>query len=164
MNLQNIDTIYIDMDQTIADYERGVKLISGRSIEQWEKDGVWGQNKKKLKDPQFEFFLRLQPLPLLHVLKNHIGKFEILSAVGDLHSEHIAQQQRDWIDKFLGEEVVAHFVIKSHDKARFANSRSLLIDDRKKSLIPFAQNDGMILHFKNESSQVLYIEQLLEKL
>lgn len=157
--------IYVDMYGVIADYEGAVKQATGHEIQEWIDSGQWEEVKEKLHNNKF--YLNLSPMPLVEVLKKYIGQFEILTAVGDYASEEVAQEKARWLGFVFSDaakQIKFNYVRKSHEKAKFSNEDALLIDDRSKSLIPFAAKGGRILHYKGDVSQDAFIDELFRGL
>lgn len=163
LNDFNTRLLYIDMDGVIADYESAVPKYTGKTIQQWKDEKKWDKIKETLANS--DFFLQLETMPLVEVLKKHIGKFEILTAVGHNNSEVVVQLKSMWLDQVFGVDAVKmNWVYKSHEKQHFARHDTLLVDDRKKSCIPFANNDGQVMLFSNTPSQIDMVDQILSKI
>jgi len=158
-NINHIEKIYVDIDGVLADFQKSAEKKAGCSIEELMKQNKWQEFKKNLCFS--DFFLELEEMPLVEVLKKHIGKFEIITACGNYNTEQVSKMKKTWIAKTLGKEVKVHCVIKSHEKANFANSKSLLIDDRPKSVMPFIKSGGHAILFDNAKSQIDEIENIL---
>jgi 5'(3')-deoxyribonucleotidase len=140
--------IYLDMDGTLVDF-----------ISQVNKYGFWRKDKenkvdwKKVKamGPRFwsemgwmpgaeEAFTKLQELEAQKKLVLYI-----LSSI-DFEDGRIGKT--DWIKEktnFPLEKVI--FCLEPEDKSKWADKTSWLIDDRKKSLEPFASAGGNIIEF-----------------
>ena len=151
--------VYIDMDGVIADYELAYEALFNMSIENTDPKDF---EMIKSQMPARKFFEMLPPMPLVDVLMRHPGKFQILTACGDYDVELVAKQKLEWLTRVFGENVpVFNWVAKSHEKARFANPNTLLIDDRAKCLIPFSNANGRILRYDGLASQDKLIDRIL---
>lgn len=154
--------ILFDMDGVLADWERAFGVLTkGATPEQLIKKGKFETAKQML--PKVAFYAHLDPMPLVEVLKKYPGKWGILTSVGKYDTEEVINQKKFWLMNVFGYEIADMlFVITSSAKAAYAEPGTLLIDDRKKALIPFAQAGGQILQYKGTDSQNQFIEELLK--
>ena len=135
-----ISTIYLDMDDVLADfsntYHKVIK-IDPRSIQ----PDQWEDNWKKWIDG--ENFITQPMLPgaklLLEFIANLGVKTEILSSTGgpDFYDEIVAQK-REWL-KRNDIPYHANFCPGKKFKTEFATPHRLLVDDQ----------DGIIVNFRN---------------
>ena len=161
MNLQmnEIHEVLIDMDGVIADFEAGVAMLTGSTIESIQENGRWEEFKKEL--PGLKHFAMLPAMPLISVLKKYPGCYTICTAAGKTETKSVISQKTEWIKSVIGEGVPILFTERSKHKAQYATPNTLLIDDRTKSLIPFSNAGGKILHYKATEEQDLFIEGIL---
>ena len=156
-----LKNILVDMDGVIADFQKLAEEIAGCTIEELEQKGLWQGFKEELCNSNF--FFELEQMPLVEVLKQHIGKWEILSAVGNYNSEGVVELKKLWIEKVFGKDqnIKFNYVIKTKAKAQYACPNTLLIDDRTKSVNPFLDNGGQAILFNNSQEQIDLIERIL---
>lgn len=148
--------LYVDMDGTIVDF-----------ISQINKYGFWRSDKpnkvdwKKviLKGPQFwnemtwisgaeAAFKELQAMAAK-------GMFELF-ILSSIDFEEGREGKKLWIQShtnFPLENVI--FCLEPEYKAHWANEHSWLIDDRQKSLAPFAEAGGNTIEFTGDWSKTL---------
>ena len=89
---------------------------------------------------------------LISFIKNYDKNFEILTAMGDPEFNS-GDQKLQWIKEYLGEDIKVNLVRHGIDKAKFADPRSILIDDKLKVITPFENAGGIgILHTSAENS------------
>ncbi len=158
-DIKNIEKVYIDIDGVLADFQKSAEKIAACTIKELMRQNKWQDFKKNL--CYSNFFLELEEMPLVEILKKHIGKFEIITACGNYNTTGVKKMKKAWIEKTFGLEVTVHYVIKSHEKAKFANNKSLLIDDRPKSVNPFIKNGGFAMLFTNTKLQINEIDTML---
>lgn len=155
--------IYVDMDNVCADYDYGINMLLthyGLLDNKMTRD----ENINKIKHllPDANFYAALPPMPLIEVLKKYEGKYEILSSVGKYKPDLVINQKKAWLNFHLDYTPVVNFVSSGSEKYKYATEDALLIDDRKKCLIPFAHAGGKVLHYKSSKSNDEFIEELLK--
>jgi 5'(3')-deoxyribonucleotidase len=143
--------LYVDLDGVLANFMKHAKKITGVDLDKADKSETtefFKELDKRARDGK-KFFEDMDLMPDAMVLWNHIKKYDpiILSSTG--HTLGAAEEKRAWVKKHLGYEAAkrALFVRQSKEKAKYANSHSILIDDRSKSIDPWVKADGIgILH------------------
>ncbi len=122
------------------------------------KGKFWAKVSVLAKEGQ-PIFGAMDPMPDAFVLWNHIKEYHpiILSATG--HLKNAADEKRDWVRRYLGEQFAdtAKFVLSASDKAQYATSNSILIDDRRRAIDPWIDAGGIGIH---HTSAVNSIDQL----
>lgn len=96
------------------------------------------------------FFEHLEKMPdadeLLDFIRGTFINHGILTASGFVPKDGPGQKRRYFAREY-GHDLIVKVVDKSPDKARFAHPRSILIDDRSKSIDPWVAAGGIgILH------------------
>jgi len=140
--------IFCDMDGVLCSWDSRVKEILGDQFDTCSKSYKWAMITKYNNEVQ-PFYETLNKMPdadnLWNFLTETFQYVTILSAAGSTPRDaHI--QKRNWLRKHFG-EVNTIIVRDGGDKAKFANSRTILIDDREKVLKPFREASGIgILH------------------
>ena len=147
--MTNTVIIYFDLDGVLADFDSGVKQLSGVDLSQTLTDTL---SDKSLKDRVFThptFFLDLELMPDAHDMVNYAksyGEVKILTATGHSNEAAVKAQKEAWVRKHFS-ELEVHTVTKSEDKAKFAWPDIILIDDRlEKSVLPFRERGGIGIH------------------
>ena len=146
----SIEKIYIDMDGVLADFEKGVREHCGIGTEDDEK--MWAAVKNV-----DHFYYKLEPIRgSVEMLKTLIDKYgdkcEILSAVpkarrGIIHAE---EDKREWIRKYLGNEIVVNLVHDWTEKLPFCTGEGcVLIDDRYENILGWREVGGTGILFHN---------------
>lgn len=108
-----------------------------------------------------KFFEDMELLPDAHILLEYLSKYQyvICSATG--HVLNAKEEKTAAVRRHLGDLVAdtAQLVQRSAEKAQYASSTSILIDDRTKSIDPWIAAGGIgILH----TSATTTIEKLKE--
>lgn len=146
--------IYVDMDGVIADFVAGVtKLLDDPYDEKLYKTDSKYRSKMwkavtKFSKEGGKLWLDLPMMADAKKLWSYVEKYnpEILSATGrpDYEAE---TQKRAWIKKHIGANVKVNLVRQSKQKAEYAQSGDVLIDDQPKSIDPWKAAGGKgILH------------------
>lgn len=164
MKLDNLHVpkhqIYCDLDGVLANFRKKCIETIGMDPDEIEKD-------RALKD-RFWTLIRargtsgltvwedLEFMPGAEELWGFITPHKpiILTASGGF--KNAAEEKRAWVAKMLG-DVETIVVTHSKDKSNYANEQAILIDDLKKSIIPWTAKGGIgILHTSADQT----IEQL----
>lgn len=150
--------IYLDSDGVIADFSAYVLKNYGKLpealLEKGEKARFWSWVQRHNDDVE-PFFRSLPVMQDAHLLvdfcKSQFRSTKILTARGNTPSNG-EEQKVDWYaEHFPGLECIV--VRKSPDKAAYAHSRAILIDDRAKSIDPWVEAGGIgILHTSVEDT------------
>ncbi len=130
------NTIYMDMDGVLADFDKFVLENLGRPWDytstDLEKDDIemWDF----LKNVQ-HLYLNLDPTPYAHELWDHVNSFgvnvEILTAIPRrTYIAEAEQDKKDWVEKHLGSGIKFNIGPYSQDKWRHASPGDILVDDR----------------------------------
>lgn len=143
--------LYVDMDGTLVDF---VAQVSARGF--WRKDKANKVDWAKVKVMGTRFWAEMDWMPgaeeafkKMQELESQ-GKFE-LYILSSIDFESGREGKRQWIlqhTDFSLEKVI--FCIEPEDKANWADENSWLIDDRSKSLDPFAAAGGNVIEFKGD--------------
>lgn len=167
-------TIYCDLDGVLADFaKRGTQIMreSGHpefNYAEMQKMGsdkkhrnmVWAAITEYQKKHGYVVWRHLELMPDAHVLWNYIKPYhaQILTAGGQ-PQYHAAEQKRGWVTENFGSNIRVNVVQMAKEKAQFADSTKILIDDQRKALDPWVAAGGIgILH----TSAVNTIRQLKE--
>lgn len=140
--------IFVDMDGVVANWEGRVQDILGDQYATASKSYKWAMITKYNNDVQ-PFYATLDKMldadELWTFVTETFQYYSILSAAGSTPKDS-STQKRLWLLNNLGETNTI-IVRDGGDKAKFANPKTILIDDRDKVLNPFIAAGGIgILH------------------
>lgn len=141
--------IYLDSDGVLADFDKLIKSLLGESFDASQNKALLWQTVKQYNDTVAPFFESLEVMPdaqrLVQFCLNLTPNVAILTATGTVPHD-AAEQKIKWYKKHWPNLKVIT-VLKSHNKAEYANATSILVDDRVKSIEPWVQAGGIgILH------------------
>lgn len=156
-----INTIYLDMDGVIADFDKGYSSLYG----------VYCRN-DPVRDHWSEFvsgggFVSLplmeDALDLVKVITSLRVKIEILSCIGNRgDQDSVARQKREWLIA-KGFYFPTNFTFTKKEKSDYASPTSLLIDDSKACIDPFLERQGHAILHTNSSNTIKQIECMIKK-
>ena len=157
--------LFVDLDGVLASFDNGVKKLMPEFIDgdPSQKGKMW----KKIKEYQKqggEFWFDLELTNDAVVLWDFVDQFEgteILTAYGD-PSFGAADQKIRWVKKYLGDDVKVNLVRTSKEKANYANSNTILIDDRSKSIDPFVAAGGKGILHTSAADTIKKLQELLK--
>ena len=153
---KNIKWIYLDMDGTLVDF-----------VSQVNKCGFWRKDKenkvdwKKVKAMGPRFWSEMDWMPGAEEALKKLEELEeqdkiILMILSSIDFDDGREGKMQWISqktKLSTAQVI--FCQEPEDKAKWAKKDAWLIDDRKKSLVPFAAAGGNIIEFTGDWNSVL---------
>ena len=148
-------TVALDVDGVLADFEAKVQEIFGKPISAINSRHLWAGIGKY--DKEVEPFFETLPVmenafDLIRFVDANFSKWFLLTASGYV-PKNVAEQKRKWAAKVISPKVEVVVVRKSHEKAQYANSKTILVDDRSKSIDPWRQAGGIgILHTSVEDT------------
>lgn len=145
----------LDSDGVLADFDKkAVQILGGKRIHEVPKGTLWSSIERYDRDVE-PFFESLEILEeatrLVEFARSNFDRVFILTASG-YTPRNGAEQKRRWYARHFPElEVVV--VDKSSDKAAYACPRTILVDDRAKSIDPWVAAGGIgILHTSVENT------------
>jgi len=166
-----IDKIYFDMDEVLADFNRGIReLCHMEPVDQAvstkeDDDALWAAVREA-----GHFYDRLEPvngsIEMFKMLQEKYGdKCEILSAVPKPHRGIVTagEDKISWVRRLLGEEVVVNIVLRAEKKNYVKGKGYILIDDLEKNVLEWEAEGGTGLCFKGAAETLKCIEEI-EKL
>ena len=101
----------------------------------------------------YEFFVNMQPTPLVSFLKKLLQDNEnvrILTALPDVNVEAVKRAKHDWVKKHIGDiEII--FTDSQEEKADHCKlDNHVLIDDNFKALKPWLEAGGIVIKVSDE--------------
>jgi 5'(3')-deoxyribonucleotidase len=154
-------TLYLDMDGVLADFNKEYTKIDPQKAD-----------RKRFRSAVIDdkIFEKLDFMPdaqelLNHVCKLHI-KIEILTSMGT-HDPFQASEAKSQKLKWLAAKNIpykANFVHNKQEKAKYANPRSILIDDSVGCISPFIEAGGHGILHTNSSNSIRVLDSILLQL
>jgi len=157
---KRINTIYVDMDGVIADFD---KYIYDRTGEHYDDDAkTW---EFVLKVPHF--YYKLDPTPYFDQLWDSIirvgANVEMLIALPRVTPIPEAKQDKlDWVTTYINKDVKVNFGPFSRDKWRHCKPGDVLIDDKPSNIAEWSDVGGFgFLHnYTNHVPTLSFLEEL----
>lgn len=142
-------TLAFDSDGVIADFDKkAVEILGGKRIHEVPKGTLWSSIERydREVEPFFESLELMDgAMRLVDFGRDNFKHVFILTASGYTPKNGAEQKKRWYARMFPGMQVIV--VPKSPDKAAYANSTTILVDDRAKSIDPWVAAGGIgILH------------------
>lgn len=155
-------TLYLDMDGVLANFNKRFA-----EIQTSEHDHI------RFRDAvlQFNIFEDLEFMPDAHELLNHVAKLEninveILTSMGTFDVERgiaAKRQKMAWLAKH-GITYKPNFVRTKTEKAQFAGSTSILVDDSIGCIAPYIKHGGHGILHVNAPDSIRIIDATIYKL
>lgn len=154
--------IFADMDGVLTNFDKGVtrilKFIHGADCPDYNEDEfernkdyrtlMWNTVWEYQTKHQGEMWYELMPLDDAEILWEYITRHhvEILTATGP--PEYGAGEQKHrWVADVMCSSVKVNLTRKAAEKAKYAASNHILIDDKEKAINPWREAGGVgILH------------------
>lgn len=156
--------IYCDLDGVLVDFRKKAMEVTGiytppevmtskekkyfwRSILNYERNGG-------------EFWGEMDFMPDGRDLWDYIKKYNptILTASGS--AGDAPREKREWVQKHLGSSVKCIVVGASKDKATYAASNHILIDDSVKAIAPWTAVGGIPIFHKSAFESIKQLQEL----
>lgn len=160
-NVEDLPTIYCDMDMVLCDFLKGAEEVLGTSFIKADKTKRWPTISAKK-----DFWVSLEWMPGSKKMWTFINKYDahILSAYStkDANSR---KGKLDWLRKNakLTQRSRIHLVLRE-DKQKFAMTQdgkpNLLIDDYIKNINEFKARGGIGIHHTSPSNTIAELKKL----
>ena len=155
-------TLYLDMDGVLADFNK-----------EYTKFDPEKADRKRFRESvlQHHIFEKLDFMPDTQELLNHVSRLhgvniEILTSMGT-HEPIQAQEAKYQKLKWLAAKNIpykANFVHNKQEKAKYANPRSILIDDSVGCISPFIEAGGHGILHVNASDTIRILDSTILQL
>src|ERR1039457_1656019 len=144
--------IHLDLDGVLADFNNGVMACTGQRPEQLSPDDLWA---RLALVP--EFFLRLEVAEsgeLLFETAQTLGDVRILTELPRKTNVQFAEQEKHlWTAEHFGTNVPVVAVLYAYQKANYAQSGDILIDDSARNISRWVEAGGIrIVHAEFEGT------------
>ncbi|KGE71360.1 HAD family hydrolase [Spirochaeta lutea] len=149
--------LFLDLDGVLADFDGGVKAVTGRLPEALPPGVMWG---KIAKTP--DFYNTLDWMPDGQLLWEHLHALNPIILTGLPRGSWAEPQKRAWCKRMLGPDIEV-ITCMSREKATIARERvghdrdMVLVDDRERLRGAWEDAGGIFIHHRNarESLQAL---------
>ena len=158
--------IYFDMDGVLADFKgyliaNNIPYVTHNTTDKAADEHMWECIKKVDR-----FYYQLSPMPGVIELFKELSKeycCEILSAIPKPHWGLVGtgEDKRDWVAKYLGEDVPVHIVYREEKKEYVKNRKCILIDDLDKNIMEWNECGGTGILFEGVET---FDKSLIERL
>lgn len=142
--------IYCDMDDVITDFQGTVFDISGKTVFELKSDGGDGTLWKYINSAGLEFWSQMRWTKNGKKLWDLISPYNvtILSAYTK-EGEYTVQGKKIWMKENLGE--VDYILCLREEKQRYANEKSVLIDDRDTNIDEWVKSGGIGILYQDSN-------------
>ncbi|SVB43238.1 uncharacterized protein METZ01_LOCUS196092 [marine metagenome] len=156
MSKSEVKRIFVDMDGVLADFLTGCSAMIGQPLTNDAK-GHSEYDKRKPELTNKRLFRNLPPMvdmyELIAYIKHTHLPWEILSAAGSVNRELVVYDKVKWIGQYVDPSIVVTCTFNGRQKAMFAKSGSVLIDDVKANIDAWEEAGGIgILHVSAEDT------------
>lgn len=154
--------IFVDLDGVMADLDKHVKAVTGKTFAQLRAEG--NGFSKFVKDERKQghsVFDQLDPMPDAHILWNYIAKYnpDILTATGYPEKEAKVEKIR-WVHDNLDGFGNIYTTVSGADKHEYAAPNHILIDDRDKSIIPWREAGGIGIQHTSAADTIAQLKEI----
>jgi hypothetical protein len=152
-------TLYLDMDGVLCNFDKAY-----RSLRTHAADG----KRFHAAVMQYQIFEDLEFMPDTQELLNHVSRlngidFQILTSMGtfdQVQGNEAKRQKQIWLDKH-NIPYRANFVRSKEEKAKYATTSSILIDDSIGCIAPFIRAGGQGILHTNASDTIALLDSLI---
>jgi hypothetical protein len=150
-------TIYCDLDGVLVDFDHGYQELTGITTQQADTKGVeafW----EPLTKAGATFWITLKWMPDGKQLWNYIKKYNPILLSAPSREESSKLGKRVWVKRELpGVKLILKSAVR---KQEYANSNSILIDDRKKNIDQWVAAGGIGIFHTNLNDTIKQLQEL----
>jgi len=149
--------LFVDLDGVLADFEKGVRLITGKEPSELHPRSMWPAIARSR-----DFYNHLEWMPDGKNLWQAVKSFHPVILTGLPMGKWAEPQKRSWCERELGKEIPVITGMSRHktelalqwmEENGFSEKRPILIDDRLKLKEPWKAAGGQfILHLNSAES------------
>lgn len=149
-----LETLYLDLDGVLADFDRGIKDLTGKWPWQLHPGKLWASAARA-----DGFFENLEFTEDALALWEHCKPYAPVILTGLPRGKWAEAQKRAWVARMLGEEVEV-ITCMSKDKPDWSGAGCVLVDDREKTLDPWNEAGGTFILHKSAEESIAALEAL----
>lgn len=146
-------TIYLDQDGVLADFDKGVQVLTGKLPHELGKSKMW---KAIYSIPNF--FDSLEWMPDGRELWEYTRKHGPTVLTG-LPSKNGAEQKRMWVARHMGPSVPV-IVLPAKEKQKYANDKAVLVDDKGDNIARWTAAGGIGILHRSAAHSILELQKL----
>ncbi len=163
-----INKIYFDMDGVLANFDKGVRDLSGKepidqaNVAPGEDEDMWAGVRSVP-----NFYNKLEPMPgalnMFFTLYNKYGdKCQILTGIPKPHRgvQNAKEDKIRWAHRILSEELVVNVVYKEEKKNFCTGPGDVLIDDYVVNINSWIERGGTGILFSGAEDVLKKIEEM----
>ena len=135
--------LFLDLDGVFADFNKGVKNITGREPNNLPTWRLWSSINKKE-----DFWISLEPFNHASSFIESLKKYNpiILTGLPSSKKDLVSEHKREWVEKHLGDyEVITCLSKDKH--LHMKNPGDVLLDDNIKNCTNWNNNGGVSILF-----------------
>lgn len=146
--------LFLDLDGVLADFDRGVRLVTGKTPEELSAAEMW---RALARAP--DFFGTLAMMRDAQVLWEFCKPHAPTILTGLPRGDWAQAQKRRWVAKHLGSEVPV-ITCLSHEKARWSGPGHVLVDGRAHLREAWVRAGGVFIHHVNAARSIAQLKEL----
>lgn len=154
--------IFVDLDGVVADLDKHVESITGKTFAELRASGSgFTEFVKSERKQGHSVFDQLDPMPDAYELWNYIVKYnpDILTATGFPEKDAKAEKIR-WVHDNLDGFNNIYTTTSGADKHKYAAPNHILIDDRDKAILPWRKAGGIGILHASASDTIAQLQKL----
>lgn len=147
--------LFLDLDGVFADFDSGVKKLTGCHPHEISKRKLWGAvNSNK------DFFISLEKTDTADELWEFCKDLEPTFLTGAPMGDDFKSQKVDWVNKTFGSQYKT-IVLPKRDKRLYSGPRNILIDDSIENIEQWSEYGYGILYTGNVKETINKVNQFL---
>lgn len=146
--------LFLDLDGVLADFDRGVQLVTGRRPEAMRLSEMW----RALAQAE-GFFDTLEFMHDAELLWRYCAPHHPTILTGLPLGSWAPEQKRRWVARMLGAHVPV-ITCMSRDKPRYSGPGHVLVDDRASARAGWERAGGIFIHHMNAAASIEALRKL----